>query len=490
MRSTVPNLVLATALAASLVGGCSDVGPLGTTGVGPLGTTGVDPVVENVGAELDRQLMLELQMSGFTGRIEERLTEMLGRPIDARLADIGRLLFFDPILSITQDNSCSGCHGPNVSFNDSQPISIGVDNNGAVGPRRTGPHNLRRAPSIINAALYPNLMWEGRFAARSLSPFDNSLGFVFPDPEGEDLSFMDHLLGAQAFTPVVSAMEMTGFDFPGSHDEIRAEIAARVDAIPGYRNRFAEVFPDIEAGGALTYGHIGSAIAEFGLTLVRADAPVDRYARGDTAALTEEQKRGGILFYEPLASCTECHITAGFTNEMFSDFESRVLAVPQVVPNVTNATFDGPGHNEDFGLERVTGDPADRYKFRTTPLRNLIYSPSLMHNGAFVCLEDAIRHHIDPRGSLEAYNTDHLPASLQGAPGPFEPMLERLHTIGRQPGRVLTDDQYRQLTDFVGLGLSDPDAAPDALRHLIPASVPSGLPVHDFDYAIVPPPCG
>jgi cytochrome c peroxidase len=485
MRSTLPLPILAAALGAGLLTACSDGGPLGTTGVDP-----VVESVESVGAELDRQLMLELQMSGFTGRIEERLSEMLGRPVDNRLAEIGRLLFFDPILSITQDNSCSGCHGPNVSFNDSQPISIGVENNGVVGPTRSGPHNLRRAPSVINAALYPNLMWEGRFAAGSLSPFDNSLGFVFPEPEGDDLSFMDHLLGAQAFTPVVARMEMTGFDFVGTNDEIRAEIAARVDAIPEYRSRFAEVFPDIEAGGALTYAHIGSAIAEFGFTLVRADAPVDRYARGDTAALTEDQKRGGILFYEPLASCTECHITAGFTNEMFSDFESRVLAVPQVVPTVTNADFDGPARNEDFGLERVTGDPADRYKFRTTPLRNLVYSPSLMHNGAFVCLEDAIRHHIDPIGSLEAYKTDHLPSTLQGPMGPFEPMLDRLHTIGRQPDRHLTDEQYRQLTAFVGPGLSDPDAAPDALRYLIPASVPSGLPVHDFDFAIVPPPCG
>ena len=72
----------------------------------------------------------------------------------------------------------------------------------------------------------------------------------------------------------------------------------------------------------------------------------------------------------------------------------------------------------------------------------------------------------------------------------YEPMLAVVHTIGRQPGRDLTDEQYRQLTAFVGAGLSDPDAAPDALRHLIPAAVPSGLPVHDFDFDIVPPECG
>ncbi len=45
---------------------------------------------------------------------------------------------------------------------------------------------------------------------------------------------------------------------------------------------------------------------------------------------------------------------------MFSDFSQHVLAVPQIVPAVSNVTFDGPGQNEDFGLEQVTGNPNDR----------------------------------------------------------------------------------------------------------------------------------
>ena len=57
--------------------------------------------------------------------------------------------------------------------------------------------------------------------------------------------------------------------------------------------------------------------------------------------------------------------------------------------------FDGPGEDEDFGLEQVTGDPADRYKFRTSPLRNVALQPAFFHNGAFTRLEDAIRHHLD-----------------------------------------------------------------------------------------------
>ena len=85
--------------------------------------------------------------AGIRGLVEAEL----GRPVDQDRAELGRLLFFDPILSITQDNSCAGCHGPNVAFNDSKSISVGVENNGIVGPGRAGPHNLRRAPTVLNA---------------------------------------------------------------------------------------------------------------------------------------------------------------------------------------------------------------------------------------------------------------------------------------------------------------------------------------------------
>jgi len=108
-----------------------------------------DPTVE---AALNDALQRELHTRGYTGLVEESLEERLGRAVDLKLADVGRFLFFDPVLSLAGDNSCSGCHGPNVSFNDSRPISIGVGNNGVVGPGRRGPHNQRRAPSLINVA--------------------------------------------------------------------------------------------------------------------------------------------------------------------------------------------------------------------------------------------------------------------------------------------------------------------------------------------------
>jgi cytochrome c peroxidase len=439
------------------------------------------------GEALDRTLDSILTLRGVTGRLEERLETRLGRTVDPALADLGRLLFFDPILSLAGDNSCAGCHGPNVSLNGARPIAIGVGNNGVVGPGRSGPHNLRRAPTLINAAFYPKLMWEGRFEALSLDPFDNRSGFAFPEPEGLGLSGMDHLLGAQAFTPVVSRMEMAGFDFVGSNDDMRSVIAARVDGIPDYRRLFAVVDPEIEDGRPIVYADVAAALAEFTLTLVRADAPIDEYARGDHDALTAGQKRGGVLFFGK-AQCGECHITRGYASEMFSDFENHVLGVPQIVPVTSNANFDGPGADEDFGLERVTGDERHRYRFRTTPLRNVGYQPSFMHNGAYRCLEDAVRHHLDVYRMLEDYDTQTPDMSVRGWLAPMGPVLRRLHDLSSQPPPI-SPDEFDDIVAFLRFALSDPDAHPERLRSLVPGSVPSGLPVHDFQFGAPLPAC-
>lgn len=79
------------------------------------------------------------------------------------------------------------------------------------------------------------------------------------------------------------------------------------------------------------------------------------------------------------AGCVQRHAVSGQSNEMFSHFREHVTGVPQVAPTIGNVTFDGAGLNEAFGLEQVTGDPADRYAFRTSPLRNVALQPVFMH---------------------------------------------------------------------------------------------------------------
>src|SRR4051812_44770305 len=117
-------------------------------------------------------------------RLSKGFTRSWGRPINAQLADLGRLVFFDKGLGVHQTNSCSGCHSPTTGFGDTQPIAIGIGNNNKVGPSRTGARNQRRSPMLVNIGLAPALMWNDRFNSVSGDSFDNSQGFSFPLPEG------------------------------------------------------------------------------------------------------------------------------------------------------------------------------------------------------------------------------------------------------------------------------------------------------------------
>jgi cytochrome c peroxidase len=443
---------------------------------------GGSPDNGNSGNEnLSGQLTSVLRIRGFTGRIQSLLLIRLGRPINNRLADLGRLAFHDSLLGLNDDNSCSGCHAAPVGFGDTQSIAIGVENNNIVGPNRAGPRNQRRAPMPLNNAFYPSLMWNSRFASLSGDPFDNSDGFQFPAPEGLSLSFLPHLLTAQAFIPPTERSEMAGFRLhvPATNDGIRAAVVERLNANSAYRQLFANIFSDVRNGGPITYEMLARAIAEFEFTLTFSDAPIDKFARGDTSAMSDSQKRGALLFFGA-AGCFECHAVTGESNEQFSDFKQHVIGLPQLFPKVGNVPFDGPGFNEDFGLEQITGNPADRYAFRTSPLRNVSLQPTFFHNGAYTRLEDALRFHLDAISSARNYSRGRAGVDSDLQVGPIEPVLQRIDPLLANPV-TLTDDQFQWLLEFVRDGLHDPRATPQMLRLLIPNSLPSGRPVHIFE---------
>ena len=431
---------------------------------------------------LDERLTSRLAEVGFTGEIESSLRVRLGRRLDHRLANVGRLLWFDTVTGLNDDNSCGGCHSPTSGFADTQSIAIGIDNNGVVGPARAGPRNMRRAPTVINTVFFPRLMWNSRFVALSGDPFDSLAGFLFPDPEGLSLSYLPHLLTAQAFIPPTERNEVAGFTFPGDSDAIRAEVLRRLNGIDGYRAAFGQVFVDVRRGAPITFEMFAAAIAEFEFSLTFANAPLDRFARGERKALSDEEKRGAILFFGQ-AGCVECHAVGGESNEMFSDFRDHVLAVPQIAPRVTNSAFDGPGLDEDFGREQATGSSDDRYAFRTAPLRNLAMQPAFMHNGAFTSLRAAIEHHLDVFASARAYRPEDngLDEDLTGPTGPIEPVLARVDLLVATP-RYLADDQLDALVAFLRDGLLDPRAEPENLRELVPKSLPSGRAPLTFEF--------
>jgi cytochrome c peroxidase len=477
-----------------------------------LGASFVQPAAAHDDPALDRQLATALRQAGFTGQVESTLTSRLGRSLDPQLVNLGRMLWFDTIAGLHDDNTCGGCHSPSNGFGDTQSIAIGIQSNNVVGPGRQGPRNQRRTPMAINIAFYPALMWNGRFNSRSGDPFDNSQGFEFPLPEGVTRfpphdPLVRHLAQAQAQMPPTELTEAAGFtgtrgtpfslgalfdqfddglgtplSQPGAdgfrNDPIRSDVLQRLNAIPAYMRLFARSFPEVGRGAPIDFSMFGRAIAEFEFSLTFANAPIDRFARGQAEAMNAAQKRGALLFFGK-ANCVSCHAVAGQANEMFSDFREHAAGVPQIAPafgaGKGNVLFDGPNADEDFGLEQVSGRRADRYYFRTAPLRNLRAQPAFFHNGSFTRLDEAIHFHLDTVSSARSYRARRagVAADLARRPGPSADVLQALDPALVGP-MLLTDEESRDLVEFVRDGLADPRVTAQNLCRLVPRNVPSG----------------
>ena len=503
----------------------------------------------------DARLLRSLKSAGFTGEVQKSIPARLGRPIDDPLFDLGRLIFHDNILGLHGDNSCAGCHSAANGFGDTQSIAIGTDNNGVVGPSRVGPRNQRRAPMAANSGLYPRMMLNLRFASISHDPFDLSEGTRLPFAVGGTTVFkpgaacivgtcfdptkMTTLLSVQGHLPPTELVEMAGFsmDNPADTDSrlyhpphvvssgvmadtvpgpipgpngsppdstdtgyaIRAKILLdRFNTNPSYIKLFSAIYPEA-ASGNITFAMIGAALAEFQLGNTYADAPLDRFARGNDNAMTTRQKRGALLFFGK-ANCIACHAVAGKSNEMFSDFQHHNVGIPQIAPAgfglrpggdplnpadfPGNFEFLGPQKDEDFGLEEFSGDPVDRYRFRSSPLRNLAVQPTFFHNGSFTRLADALRYHLNPVAMAPGYDpaAQHLDPDLTVRRGPIQPVLQRLDPLIVSLSKVgLTAREFNDLLVFVRDGLLDSRVLPANLCSQVPAAVPSGIPQQTFE---------
>ena len=519
-------------------------------------------------SDTDKELIRLLADHNYTGRIEKQLEVKLGRKLNAKKVELGKLIFFDKGLAWHQDNSCAGCHSPAAGFGDSQFMAIGVENNNVVGDNRKGPRNQRRSPMLVNTGFYPSLMWNGRFFANSDDPFDNSKGFTFPAPEldtsfGANDARFKHLLVAQAHMPFTELPEMAGFTntpenfnmsrFQGflfdketdkaskkrmltktlfsakkpimatdkkkgayecdvydvfifSDDDtgfplppfensfvnfpIRRATIGLINKMPKYRELFAEIYPQVKATG-IEFFMIGEAIAEFELFLTFANAPIDKFAVGKRDALTEEQKRGGITFFNK-GKCVSCHGVAGNANEMFSDFAMHNAGIPQLTPkfgpktgNVGFATLDKTlCENGIYDLGRFEFDGLDdsKFKFRTSPLRNVALQPFFFHNGAFNDLREAVVYHLNPKAGSENYkpHKNGIPSHVTYHKEGMSYILAGLDKVFKN-GIKLTDKEVDEVVSFLSVGLLDPDAKAEKLLKLVPTKLPSGAQLPAFE---------
>ncbi|MGH7448672.1 MAG: cytochrome-c peroxidase, partial [Longimicrobiales bacterium] len=194
-------------------------------------------------------------------------------------------------------------------------------------------------------------------------------------------------------------------------------------------------------------------------------SPFDRYLDRDDTALSAGQKRGALLFFGD-ARCGSCHNGAFLGGQSFAN-----VGAPQI----------GPGGRREPPLDLGRGELRDndfyRFAFRVAPLRNVELTAPYMHSGAYAILEAVVRHYDDVPEALRSYdvteNAAALADSYHGDDATIEAVLATLDHRMRTP-LDLTDAEMQDLVAFLK-ALTDP-AARD-LRSLMPARVPSGLPV-------------
>ena len=276
-------------------------------------------------------------------------------PSTTEKVELGRLLYFDPLLSGDDTVSCAHCHHPDLGFSDNRGLSMGKGGHG-LGPSRRGGALLRRgSPTVWNAAYNHLQFWDGR---------------------AKDLE-------EQAGKPIMDPSEMA---------EEPPRLVAQLQEIPEYVELFETAFP--QQDDPVTFENVTFAIGAFERTLVSHDSPFDRYARGDRDALTDAERRGLNVFRSLKTRCFECHNVPTFNNPDF-----KVVGVPET-----------PGlDTHDLGRAEIEGGTPYERAFKVPTLRNVAITAPYMHNGSFDTLAQVIEFYSGGGGAgvgMELPNLD------------------------------------------------------------------------------------
>jgi cytochrome c peroxidase len=401
---------------------------------------------------------------------------------DAPRIELGQLLFFDPILSGNKTVSCATCHHP--KFNTADGLSLGIGDGGiglgtdrkvdaANPPEKRIPRN---APALFNLGAFEfvSFFHDGRLEV------DKTRASGIRTPLGGEMeSGFASLLSAQTMFPVLSAAEMAGhFSENDVSKAVRQGVltgdggawdilAKRVETIPEYRSQFD---PIIGSDKPIHFTDISDAIAAFVDFEWRAtNSPFDLHLRLGQQ-LEAQAEAGKQLFYGD-AGCATCHSGLFQTDHQF-----HAIAMPQIGPGKA-AGFER--HQRDEGRMRVTGNFADAYAFRTPSLRNVAHTSPYGHSGAYGTLEEVVRHHLDPVGSLNAYLETSAVLPVEIGKDDFALMRnpEEVEKIAEANALAPVDLEEQEIDQIIAFlnALTDPQSLKGALG--IPASVPSGLPL-------------
>jgi cytochrome c peroxidase len=241
---------------------------------------------------------------------------------------LGRMLFFDPRISVDGTVSCARCHLSSLYATDALPKSRGAHDKLLS----------RNAPTVLNAAIQFTQHWRGDFETVEEQAKRSLLGPSFANPD-------------------------------------YATAMARVQAISGYADMFKKVFPD--DANPVTADNWGKAIGAYERTLVT-PSRFDDYLGGKADALSADEQRGLRTFID--TGCANCHSGAAVGGGKF-----RTFGVREDYWKATRST------EIDRGRVEITEDAADLYAFKVPGLRNVEMTPPYFHDGSVAALSDAVR---------------------------------------------------------------------------------------------------
>lgn len=244
---------------------------------------------------------VDLGIPGYPGMPKDN-------PLTRQGIDLGRKLFFDPILSEGNTQACASCHQPARAFSDTLFRSRGVK----------GLPGSRNASSLINVGWQPDFFWDGRAATLEL----------------------------QALEPVPNPLEM---NLPWD------EAVRKLSAHPEYPALFAAAFG--EADGGITREKTAKALAQFQRTLVSMNSRYDRFLRGE-AELTPQESSGLALFNQEKTGCSNCH-----SGILFTDFKFHNNGLTSEIDNTGRGAVTG--NADEDGMFRT---PSLRNAILTLPL--------------------------------------------------------------------------------------------------------------------------
>lgn len=328
--------------------------------------------------------------------------------------ELGRLLFYDPVLSGGKDVSCATCHHPDFGYAESLDLSIGVNGKGLGEHRKFNfkndiPFTKRNSQSLLNIA-FNGIGPDGHYIPEEAA--------MFWDLRAKGLE-------DQATFPIKALEEMRGHQIAEEH--IADEVVNRVAAIAEYKRLFKAAFPENDS---VSLRNISKALGAFQRSLIANNSRFDQYMRGDRTALSDQEVEGMKLFLK--SGCARCH-----SGPMLSDFKPHVLGV---VDN-EKLPFSDSGY-------------LSTYAFRTPSLRNLQFTRPYMHNGKIPTLKDVLFFYEDlhgkplPNQHVDKSKLDPLAQEVKVEFKDINAIVEFLNT--------LNDGNYDKK---------------------IPAAVPSGLPV-------------